>query len=146
MDLLGNGTNEMNYKPWERISSRTELKKAYESAVREALEARKDTKIDRVMLKQVRTEAEELKNKTIEQGKKIIVLTKDQKLKDENKKSMAWSGASVVSASMLYQLWDIVGYPFGARFDVFWNHEAVFGTISFFLTVFYTTLYKTLNK
>ena len=124
------------YPPWEKIPSRTDLKKYYEAMREEISGYKQAAQNSSITAKKYRQKADESskENKTI--NKKILTLSKKQKALDEAKKAGYWSGAAAISVTILYETWKVIGFPGGGRWMEWWNHEAVFG----FMTVSYTHL------
>tara|TARA_R110001583_G_scaffold186905_1_gene347851 strand:+ start:65 stop:481 length:417 start_codon:yes stop_codon:yes gene_type:complete len=134
------------FKKYEEIASRTELKRLYELAVKEAEAARSSISHERILIQQMSAEKRGLKQDLKKEQSKLIVLSKEKKSADEQKKSAGWNGAAVVSVALLYQAWRIIGFPGGYQWAEWWEHEACFGAITFFVTIFYAQLNKLWNK
>ena len=134
------------FKKYEEISSRTELKQLYELACKEAQEARQSVSNERILLQQMSAEQRGLKQDLKKEQSKLLVLSKEKKSADEQRKSAGWNGAAVVSVALLYQAWRIIGFPGGYKWEDWWEHEACFGAITFFMTILYSQLHKVWNK
>jgi len=134
------------FKKYEEIASREELKQLYELACKEAQAARSKISNERILLQQMSAERRGLKQDLKKEQSKLLVLSKEKKSADEQKKSAGWNGAAVVSVALLYQAWRIIGFPGGYKWKDWWEHEACFGAITFFVTIFYAQLNKLWNK
>lgn len=130
------------YPPWEKIPSRTDLKKYYEAMREEISGYKQAAQNSSITAKKYRQKADESskENKTI--NKKILTLSKKQKALDEAKKAGYWSGAAAISVTILYETWKVIGFPGGGRWMEWWNHEAVFGVMMWFTTCVFGWFYK----
>ena len=130
------------YPPWEKIPSRTDLKKYYEAMREEISGYKQAAQNSSITAKKYRQKADESskENKTI--NKKILTLSKKQKALDEAKKAGYWSGAAAISVTILYETWKVIGFPGGGRWMEWWNHEAVFGFMMWFATCVFGWFYK----
>ena len=130
------------YPPWEKIPSRTDLKKYYEAMREEISGYKQSAQNSDITAKKYRQKADESskENKTI--NKKILTLSKKQKALDEAKKAGYWSGAAAISVTILYETWKVIGFPGGGRWMEWWNHEAVFGVMMWFATCVLGWFYK----
>ena len=133
------------YPPWEKIPSRTDLKKYYEAMREEISGYKQAAQNSSITAKKYRQKADESskENKTI--NKKILTLSKKQKALDEAKKAGYWSGAAAISVTILYETWKVIGFPGGGRWMEWWNHEAVFGVMMWFATCMFGWFYKAAN-
>ena len=131
-----------HYPPWEKIPSRTDLKKYYEAMREEISGYKQSAQNSDITAKKYRQKADESskENKTI--NKKILTLSKKQKALDEAKKAGYWSGAAAISVTILYETWKVIGLPGGGRWMEWWNHEAVFGVMMWFATCVFGWFYK----
>ena len=78
-------------------------------------------------------------------NRQVITLTKKQKAADEAKQSAAWSGGAAIFVTILYQVFEIVGFPIGGHqrdWVNFWKHEAVNGVILWATTCVFALIYK----
>ena len=96
------------FKKYEEIASREELKKLYKLACKEAEEFRSSRSHERILLKQMSAEQRGLKQDLKKEQSKLLVLSKEKKSADEQKKSAGWNGAAVVSVALLYQAYGLV--------------------------------------
>ena len=130
------------YPPWEKIPSRTDLKKYYEAMREEISGYKQAAQNSSITAKKYRQKADESskENKTI--NKKILTLSKKQNALDESKKAGYWSGAAAISVTILYETWKVIGFPGGGRWMEWWNHEAVFGVMMWFATCVFGWFYK----
>tara|TARA_R100000353_G_scaffold140575_1_gene100176 strand:+ start:344 stop:763 length:420 start_codon:yes stop_codon:yes gene_type:complete len=134
----------MNYPPPERISSPTELRETYRKAIEEIASLRKTARNQRAASSENRKEVLEGRKQVKKLNKDILTMTKKEKAAEEASKCGYWSGAAVAFTSILYMIWDRVGYPyeqskFGAEF---WSSEPVFGVISWVITMTFASFYK----
>ena len=97
---------------------------------------------DRADLVATRKEAEEA-------SRQIVTLTRKQKAADEAKQSAAWSGGAAIFVTILYQIFDIVGFPIGGHrpdWVSFWKHEAVNGVILWMATCTFALIHKATKR
>ncbi len=131
-----------NYPPYEKIASREDLKKYYNSARKEIINyknmARASDAITHSYAKQKNKWKEEAKS----DKRKVLQLTKKQKAKDEARKAGYWSGAATIGVTILYETWKVIGFPGGSKWMEWWSHEAVYGVIVWCTTITLGWFYK----
>ena len=132
----------MNYPPPERIASPTELRQYYEKAVAEIDSLRNTRRSERAVSSKNRQEALESRKQVKKLSREVVTLTKKQKAKEEANKCGYWSGAATVSVTMLYETWRVVGFPGGKAWLEWWNHEAIFGAITWATTMPFASFYR----
>ena len=104
-----------------------------------------------MMAKEYKHDRDDLKGELKHAKRSIITLSRRQKAADESKKAAAWSGGAAIFITILYQLWHTIGFPFarnGAdkKWQMFWEHEAVYGAMVWIVTVLFAEVYKATNK
>tara|TARA_Y100000590_G_scaffold440181_1_gene565262 strand:- start:809 stop:1219 length:411 start_codon:yes stop_codon:yes gene_type:complete len=129
-----------SYPPWNRVAAHSEKKEYYERMRAEINSAKESSKIARQTARAYRTRADVVEKEKKIVDKKLLHITEQQKSKDEAVKAGAWSGAAAIATTILYLLWNQVGYPYNAK--NFWTHEAVHGTLLWFSTCCFAWLYK----
>ena len=132
----------MNYPPPERIASPTELRQYYEKAVAEIDSLRNTRRSERAVSSKNRQEALESRKQVKKLSSQVVTLTKKEKAKEEANKCGYWSVAATVSVTMLYETWRVVGFPGGNAWLDWWNHEAIFGTITWVTTMTFASFYR----
>ena len=134
----------MNYPPYNKIRSTGEMKQCYERAVKEITSLRDMQRSERAASRENRQEALESKKQVKRLNRDIVTLTKKEKAAEEASKCGYWSGAAVAFTSILYMIWDRVGYPYErSKFgEEFWSSEPVFGVISWIITMTFSSFYK----
>ena len=103
------------------------------------------------MAKEYKHDRDDLKGELKSAKRSIVTMSKRQKAADEGKKAAAWSGGAAICITILYQLWHTIGFPFarnGAdkKWQMFWEHEAVYGAMVWIVTVLFAEVYKATNK
>jgi len=139
------------YKPVEQIRSRDEQERLYREAVREIEILKRAVNNENIVAKEYKHDRDDLKGELKSAKRSIITLSRRQKAADESKKAAAWSGGAAICVTIMYQLWHTIGFPFarnGAdkKWQAFWEHEAVYGVIVWFVTVLFAEVYKATNK
>ena len=85
----------------------------------------------------------------VQEAKKVrrdlVTITKKQKAKEEASKAGLWSGAAAVCCTIMYEIFKVAGFPGGAKWTDFWQHEAVYGTIMWGYTMVFAWVYKDLH-
>ena len=134
----------MNYPPYNKIRSTGEMKECYEKALKEITSLRDMQRSERAASRENRQEALESKKQVKRLNRDIVTLTKKEKAAEEASKCGYWSGAAVAFTSILYMIWDRVGYPYErSEFgEEFWSSEPVFGVISWIITMTFASFYK----
>jgi hypothetical protein len=138
------------YPPPEEIPSAERQRRLYIQAVKEITALRESVRNENVVTKEYRHDRDGLREELKTAKRSIVTLTRRQKAADECKKAAAWSGGAAICITILYQLWHTIGFPFarnGAdkKWQVFWEHEAVYGAMVWIMTVFFAEIYKATN-
>tara|TARA_R110000824_G_scaffold81446_7_gene204770 strand:+ start:1450 stop:1806 length:357 start_codon:yes stop_codon:yes gene_type:complete len=115
------------------------MKKFYEAALREVSVLRGQVKMERTGSKMIDKALNVEKTKST---RALKSLSEQELVSDQAKKATYYSGASTVAITMLYQAWDVVGFPGGRDWGIWWEHEAVYGAMVWGLTVAICWLYK----
>ena len=139
------------YPPPEQIPSAERQRRLYVEAVKEIEHLRKRVASENSVAKGYKHDRDEIKGELKSAKRSIITLSRRQKAADESKKAAAWSGGAAICVTIMYQLWHTIGFPFarnGAdkKWQAFWEHEAVYGVIVWFITVLFAEIYKATNK
>tara|TARA_R100001082_G_scaffold110866_1_gene92138 strand:+ start:386 stop:820 length:435 start_codon:yes stop_codon:yes gene_type:complete len=139
------------YKPVEQIRSRDEQERLYREAVREIEILKRAVNNENIVAKEYKHDRDGLKGELKSAKRSIVTMSKRQKASDEGKKAAAWSGGAAICITILYQLWHTIGFPFarnGAdkKWQLFWEHEAVYGAMVWMVTVLFAEVYKATNK
>ena len=132
----------MNYPPPERIASPTELRQYYQKAVKEISALRNDARNQRAASTENRKEVLESRKQVKKLSREVVTLTKKEKAKEEASKCGYWSGGATVFVTMLYEAWRVVGFPGGKAWMEWWNHEAIFGAITWVTTMTFASFYR----
>jgi hypothetical protein len=130
------------HPPWDRVASQGEKRQHYEAMRDEISRAKSSAGIAHKTARDFRHKAEEAKTEKKVAEKKLLHLTEKQKATEEQKKTGVWSGAGGGSIIILYQTWDIIGYPGGNRWKGWWEHEAVYGALMWAVTLLFAWFYK----
>ena len=139
------------YPPPEQIPSAERQRRLYVEAVKEIEHLRKMVASENIVAKGYKHDRDEIKGELKSAKRSIITLSRRQKAADESKKAAAWSGGAAICVTIMYQLGHTIGFPFarnGAdkKWQAFWEHEAVYGVIVWFITVLFAEVYKATNK
>jgi len=130
----------MRCPPWDRVASRTELKKNYDSMREEIAGYQQAAKNSGIIARKYRIKADEATSEKKIADRQLLYISKQKKSKDEATKAGYWSGAAAIFTTILYQAWKTVGFPGGA--ESFWTHDAVHGTLLWVSTCCFAWLYK----
>ena len=132
----------MPYLPPERIASPTELRDSYRRALEEIKTLRQAARNERVVSRQYSKDARESEQKVKKLNKDILTLTKKEKAAEEASKCGYWSGAATLCVTMLYEACRVVGFPGGAPWAAWWQHEALYGAICWITTMTFASFYR----
>ena len=135
------------YPKPDEIPSAERQRIYYEQAVREIETLRAERAAANTVATQYRHDRDEVRQELGKTKRTVVTLTKKQKAADESKKAAAWSGGAAISVTILYQLWHTIGFPFAKggndkEWQVFWEHEAVYGAMVWLVTVFLAAMYR----
>ena len=92
-----------------------------------------------------RKSASEAKSQVKRQSKQLLTISRKQKAQEEMNKAGAWSGAAAISVVIMYEVFKVIGFPGGYRWEEFWKHEAVYGVFMCSMTYFMGWAYKALH-
>ena len=124
---------------------------------REALDklSEKDERIASLMrqnraLNELTRERREQKDSANKEVKKLrgnlVQMTQRQKAKEEASKAGYWSGGAAVTVALFYELCKASdGWIGGAKFQSFWQHEAMVSTLTFLVTSLFGWAYKCMH-
>jgi len=132
----------MNYPPSSRIRSPSELKELYEKARTEIGDLKKQMRTERAALKQSGDEVRESRRETKRLNRNLLTMSRKQKAAEEASKCGYWSGGATVFVTMLYETWRIVGFPGGAAWASWWEHQALYGAICWITTMVFASFYR----
>ena len=130
------------YPPWERIASPDELKKKYESARKEINNYKKTAQVANQGTNLLAPDREKYKKEAKIANRSVLTLTKKQKASEEANKSTMWSGAAAICVTILYETWKVSGFPGGNKWMNWWEHEAIYGVMMWFVTFMFAQVYK----
>ena len=78
--------------------------------------------------------------------KDLVTITKKQKAKEEASKAGYWSGGAAVTVALFYELCKAGNtWIGGAKFQEFWQHEAMVSTLTFMMTSMFAWAYKAMH-
>jgi len=132
----------MNYPPYNKIRSTGEMKECYEKALKEITSLRDMQRSERAASRDNRKEAEESKRQVKRLSRDLLTMTAKEKAQEEASKCGYWSGGATVFVTMLYEAWRIVGFPGGRQWAAWWEHEALFGAITWVTTMTFASFYR----
>jgi len=76
----------------------------------------------------------------------LVQMTQRQKAKEEASKAGYWSGGAAVTVALFYELCKASdGWIGGAKFQSFWQHEAMVSTLTFLVTSLFGWAYKCMH-
>ena len=130
------------YPPWERIASPDELKKKYESARKEINNYKKTAQVANQGTKIIAKDREKYKKEAKIAHSSVLTLTTKQQASEEANKSTMWSGAAAICVTILYETWKVSGFPGGNKWMNWWEHEAIYGVMMWFVTFMFAQVYK----
>jgi hypothetical protein len=117
-----------------------ELRELYEKARTEIQSYQDAAKIANVSAREAKKDSEHYKQDARKATRSLARLTQKQKATAE---VAVLAGAAGTAVTILYQLWHVVGFPGGAKFMVWWEHEAVYGVLVWCVTVSLGWAYRT---
>ena len=117
----------------------------YKRAIEELDECHRNRRASEQLSRSRYGEAAEAKTEVKKVKRNLVTLTKRQKAKDEASKAGLWSGAAAVCCTIMYEIFKVAGFPGGAKWTHFWQHEAVYGTIMWGYTMVFAWVYKDLH-
>jgi hypothetical protein len=134
------------YPPSNEIASPSEQRKLYDRAVAEINDYKTSAHIANVGSKMIAQDKEKYKQEAKVANRHVLTLTKKQQATSEAKKAGAWSGASTIAITILYETWKVVGFPGGNQWMDWWNHEAIYGVMVWVATCTLAFLYRTSHR
>ena len=125
------------------VGSFAELRTYYDQAIAELDECHRQrraiegvNKANRKELLQKRDEAKTAKGR-------LVTLSRKQKAKEEASKANYWSGGAAICVALFYELCKASdGWIGGAKYQAFWQHEAMISTLTFLTTSLFAWVYK----
>ena len=125
------------------VGSFAELRTCYDQAIAELDECHRQrraiegvNKANRKELLQKRDEAKTAKGR-------LVTLSRKQKAKEEASKANYWSGGAAICVALFYELCKASeGWIGGAKYQAFWQHEAMISTLTFLTTSLFAWVYK----
>ena len=132
----------MRFPPWSQTPSMGEKRKYYEKMRDEIAIHRESAKSAHIIARQFRKKADEATSEKKVTDQKILHLTKKQKAIEEGKKAGYWSGAAAISVTILYETWNVAGFPGDKQWETWWTHEAVYGVLMWFTTLMFGWFYR----
>ena len=74
---------------------------------------------------------------------RLVTLSRKQKAKEEASKANYWSGGAAICVALFYELCKASeGWIGGAKYQAFWQHEAMISTLTFLTTSLFAWVYK----
>ena len=74
---------------------------------------------------------------------RLVTLSRKQKAKEEASKANYWSGGAAICVALFYELCKASeGWIGGAKYQAFWQHEAMISTLTFLTTSLFAYVYK----
>ena len=122
-----------------------QLREWYTQAQQELDQCRKELRRSNTISRETRSDLVQSRVEAKHAKSQVITLTKKKKAADEAKQSAAWSGGAAVAVTILYEVFNIVGFPLGGHqpaWVAFWKHEAVNGVILWATTCSFALIYK----
>ena len=111
---------------WNALEEQKRQKRAIQSV----------NKANRQELLQKRDEAKTAKGR-------LVTLSRKQKAKEEASKAGYWSGGAAICVALFYELCKASdGWIGGAKYQAFWQHEAMISTLTFLTTSLFAWVYK----
>ena len=111
---------------WNALEEQKRQKRAIESV----------NKANRQELLQKRDEAKTAKGR-------LVTLSRKQKAKEEASKANYWSGGAAICVALFYELCKASeGWIGGAKYQAFWQHDAMISTLTFLTTSLFAWVYK----
>lgn len=142
----------MARKIWHRLPEDpdgltfADLKKAYVLALQRLDECKRMKSAVSSSLRDTRKDERELKDQVKRTNRQLVTLSKRQKAKEEASKAGYWSGGAAIAVTIMYEIFKVSGFPGGAEWTEFWNHEAVFGVIMWTMTMVFGQAYKSIHS
>ena len=85
----------------------------------------------------------EAKREAQKATKELVTISRKQKAKDEASKAGYWSGGAAITVALFYELCKAGNtWIGGAKFQEFWQHEAMVSTLTFLVTAIFAWAYK----
>ena len=113
-----------------------QLHSQLQEAKRQKLAIEHVSKANRKELLQKRDEAKTAKGR-------LVTLSRQQKAKEEASKAGYWSGGAAICVALFYELCKASeGWIGGAKYQTFWQHEAMISTLTFLTTSLFAWVYK----
>ena len=126
-------------------ASYAELKMCYSRLHDRYLEEKRMKGATTHLLRKTGQSEREAKREAKKATKELVTISRKQKAKDEANKAGLWSGAAAVCCTIMYEIFKVAGFPGGAKWTDFWQHEAVYGTIMWGYTMVFAWVYKDLH-
>ena len=126
----------------DKTATYAELKMYYKQLVEELDECHRNRRASEQLSKSRYGEAAEAKTEAKKIRRDLVTISKKQKAKEEASKAGYWSGAAAIFVTIMYEVFKVSGFPGGNKWLDFWQHEAVYGVIMWFVTVSFGWLYR----
>tara|TARA_R110000744_G_scaffold251695_2_gene367581 strand:+ start:689 stop:1111 length:423 start_codon:yes stop_codon:yes gene_type:complete len=130
------------YPPSNEIASVSQQRELYDRAVAEINDYKSTARIANAGSKMIAQDKDKYKKEAKIANKQVLTLTKKQQATSAAKKAGAWSGASTIGITILYETWKVVGFPGGNQWMEWWNHEAIYGIMVWVTTCAMGWLYR----
>jgi hypothetical protein len=139
----------MNFINWNKPPedptglSMRDLQKMYRIVFQQLLECKRMKSAESSTATHYRRSANEAKQEAKKAKGAIVTLTKKQKAKEEASKAGYWSGGAAICVALFYELCKASdAWIGGAKYQEFWQHEAMISTLTFLMTSIFGWVYK----
>jgi len=97
-------------------------------------------------LKRTGKSEREAKREAQKANKELVTISRKQKARDEASKAGYWSAGAAVSVSLFYELMKAGdSWIGGAKYQSFWQHEAMVSSLTFLMTSIFAWAYKSMH-
>ena len=129
----------------DETASYGELKMYYTQAIEELDECHRQRRAIEGVSRSRTKEARDAQAESKKVQRDLVTITRKQKAKEEGQKAGYWSGAAAICVTITYEIFKVVGFPGGVKWEGFWAHEAVYGVIMWLVTMTFAWIYKDLH-
>ena len=126
----------------DSVASLYELKRYYKLVIEDLDECHRQRRAIDSVAKDRRVQSDTQKKQISKQRKEIQGLTRSQVAADQAKKGAVWSAGSATAISILYRIWQTVGYPGGRGFQDVWEMPEVVAVLTGALGAILAWCYK----
>ena len=133
------------YKDVKEIRSRMEQERLYNECRAEVASLKKQISSTNIATREYKHERDELKKSNQRINTRLVTMTKKQEATSAAQKSGMWNAGAGTTTAILYEFWNLAGFPGGRSWAQFFEQEAVFGVIMFSFSVLFSALYRSLH-